>query len=341
MNRVVFVTAFFSVLLFESQAVLTPLHKYTAEPVQLSEVAKLYHDANPKHDIIYFALIIADPATVTNSQNWLGIGIGEPTSGSMLGADIVTAAFEPNAKSTCTLVDRHVPFAAYPIGKTIPNSASVFPLQDHCPDSDWRLISCERDVAKGHMLFEASRPISAVDKQDRTILPGLSAVMFAYGNSFGYHSLRRESVQVVLYDDLELPPLRVDIPNDVEGSFELQATNFSIPEDDDTVYACTSIRAPIGSGGKRMIVAAEPILQSDTRSMVHHFTAYACTGEEYASDTAQTVPCDRGWQQVRGPVGNSRAGCSVLLMACKLTSMNSTFPLPQLFAFQKVPTAFQ
>lgn len=225
MVRSVLLAVSLFVLVCASVADLTPTHNYTAEPVRLSEVAKLYHDANPKDDIVHFALIIDDPAAVTNSRNWLGIGIGEPSSGSMLGADIVTAAFEPNATSTCTLVDRHVPFAAYPIGSTNGGSASVFPFEDDCPDSDWKLVSCGRDVAKGHLLLEVSRPLSAVDNQDRAILPGFSAVMFAYGNSFGYHSSRRQSVQVVLYDDPELPALRVDLPDDVEGSFELVATN--------------------------------------------------------------------------------------------------------------------
>lgn len=41
-----------------------------------------------------FALVVNDSKVIDDGVAWVGIGIGEPTSGSVIGADIVNAQFE-------------------------------------------------------------------------------------------------------------------------------------------------------------------------------------------------------------------------------------------------------
>lgn len=55
-------------------------------------------------------LLLASWSTV--GGGWMGFGFGEPSSGSMLGADLVLASLSDGAVKVS---DTHVPFSAYPL----------------------------------------------------------------------------------------------------------------------------------------------------------------------------------------------------------------------------------
>jgi hypothetical protein len=108
--------------------------KYTQGPVDLGDHAKFWYDIDFKTRIAHLALKITDKASVKDvaSADWLGLGVSEPTSGSMLGADIVTGEFSGGQTDNCTIKDRYVPFAAYPLIDNKNQSPAVYPSEDTC-----------------------------------------------------------------------------------------------------------------------------------------------------------------------------------------------------------------
>lgn len=296
-------------------ASLTPSHTYTRPAVRLNNYSTLYHDANPFANTVHLALIVTDAAAIAaaSAPNWLGIGIGEPSSGSMPGSDILTAHFAANATSTCTIVDRHVPFVASPLSV----SPSVFPFPDACPTPDWTLVRCARDITANSMLLEVSRPLSARDNvQDRRVEPGLITLLTAHGGTFSYHGGNRHSLDIVLYTTPETVHHITDeaaLPDDVDGFEDLRFEDYLIPQQD-TTYAATSFRIPRAPGTSRMIIAVEPLFSSPDHGMVHHYVLYLCAGDEYARLTRGTIDTEK---KPYGPLGNSLANCSTVVYGCK------------------------
>lgn len=183
---------------------LLPSKNYTNGPIKLNSVAQLYFTADLAEQTLSLALRVNSSVLALNSSsNWIGMGISEPTSGSMLGADIVSAKFLPFRLNECTVTDRYVPFFAYPLLKTVPNSPAVFPRADDCQDDgSWVLVGCERDLMAGEIILEVSRPFAAHDTQDRDIVPGFNSFIFAYGGiDFRYHGSARGAASIAFYNE--------------------------------------------------------------------------------------------------------------------------------------------
>lgn len=309
----------FTPLLFSLLHALSPTRSYSHGPVPFDKIASLYYTLSPSGSTISFALVVKDPKIVSNTSrfepNWLGLGVSEPTSGSMLGGDIVTAVFRSDG--SCVFTDRYVPFFAFPLGEPGPGG-SAFPLEDDCQDDgSWRYITCKRD--SDTMLLEVERELEAHDDQDRAIKKedGSSSLIYAYGEFFGYHQDRRGAMQVDLFKEKDGEQSM--LPPDVDGSIEIVATNYTVPDSKETIYACTSKLVNIEGSSGRMIVAAEPVIHADV-DMLHHLVLYLCSGEEYAKQTAKTIECTTGNNSIGGPVGNPRAKCSTLVYGCKLST---------------------
>eukprot|EP00737_Agarophyton_chilense_P000431 gb/GEZJ01000482.1/.p1 GENE.gb/GEZJ01000482.1/~~gb/GEZJ01000482.1/.p1 ORF type:complete len:829 (-),score=96.89 gb/GEZJ01000482.1/:2346-4832(-) len=293
--------------------------KYDFGPIPLSDEANLFYNIETESSTAAFALVVNDSLIGTNSSNWIGIGISEPTSGSMLGADIVTAEFSPGQTTECEMTDRYVPFYAFPLIDSISDAPSAFPLPDDCQnDGSWTLVSCQRIAGKGQMIFEVERSLDAHDDQDRHIPPGPNSVIYAYGSAFAYHGSRRSSTRIILYEEdgtLDAGMDEKPLPDDVDGSIDVIATGYMVPNDKATTYACTSNVIRMEPGEKRMIVAAEPILNATVSAMVHHLTFWLCRGEEYARLTRNTVECTTGDSEIPGPQGSNLAQCATFIYA--------------------------
>lgn len=340
---------------------LTLVQTYSAGPVILSAHATLHHAVDLGRNSVKLGLVFSDATALCGGAAWVGIGIGEPSSGSMLGADIVTAEFPAHAfNNTCVLTDRYVPWDAYP--------ARPYPAPDPCgrtPSSDWTLVSCIRDPTLGVVVLEVVRPITVErgnDVYDRSIVPYDNAFLYAYGDGgvMQYHGgMNRKSTRVTFYTPMpeavsDTFAATVDddrddnhenshsegnvngstgfvVPGDADGFFDLVATDYEVPQGSVT-YACTSTAIPLprGGGGDRMIVAAEAIINTvragddereDFESPVHHFTVYICGGDSYARKTTKTVACNGANTGTSGPLANPKAQCSTFVFGCKLSIM--------------------
>jgi hypothetical protein len=301
---------------------LDPTGKYSQGPVDLGDKAKFWYDVEFKPRIAHLALKITDAASVKDAAktNWLGLGISEPSSGSMLGADIVTGEFAAGQVDSCTIKDRYVPFAAYPLIDNKNQSPAVYPSEDTCQaDDSWKMVRCVRDVKTGEMVLEITRSLDAHDAQDRAIGPNQQSVIYAYGSSFAYHGSSRGSRQVTLYNaqgsvaNAKAVPA---LPADVSAKQNIVASKYQIPSDDDTTYACTSMIADVGPNEKRMVVAVEALLKTTSgKNLVHHLVLHACADSDYFRIFAKTQRC--GYKtDVPGPTG-----CSSVVYACTCTSL--------------------
>lgn len=280
---------------------------YQRGPIPLSPTAHLSWSVDFDKREISFALRVSDDALKNTSSNaWIGIGLGEDVSGGMLGADIFTAEFAPDIMNRCTVKDRHVPFAAYPLKSGI----GPYPVEDSCQsDNSWYLVSCVRE-AKGMLVLEVKRPLKAITNQDRAIAPGEQVMMFAYGGAvFKYHKANRGSSRVVLYQkDDTLPPENVKLvplPIDVEDNFTIRSSNYAVPNA--TTYACKSALLPVPKGKKRYMVAADHVLNSvKGQNMVHHFVVRQCRDTASTRKFLKTKECPEGAGSVAAD------GCSII-----------------------------
>lgn len=295
---------------------------YEHGPIRFDDTASLFFTINTTSRTAYLAVRIQDSDISLSGSNWVGLGVSEPNGGSMLGADIITAQFIQDYNDQCTFVDRHVPFAAYPLQERTPTSPAVFPEEDDCQnDGSWTLNACKRETSTGQIILEVSRSLDAHDTQDRDIPPDYNNIIYAFGTSFSYHSSRRASTRVLLYDDTNdqapIGAAEQPLPDDVDGFVDIFATNYAIPSTKSTIYTCTSQVIPLKKGEKKMIVAVEPILNSTLFESVHHLTLYLCRGKEYAAETSSTIECSISDNGISGPLGNTKAGCTTFLAGCK------------------------
>lgn len=278
-----------AVVLAATAATTAGLQTYAASAELEPSVATLHWTLNDS--AVQFGLVIADAALVTANASalWLGLGIGEPTSGGMLGADIVTAEFGDGGPTACRLVDRHVPSVAYPLGSTAGGGRGAYPEPDDCGTvPSWGLVACEVEPASGSLTLELSRDLAAGDPaQDRPIVPGRNILLYAYGDGFSYHGARRKSVAVDLTatgaaatGDAGLAASG-RLPADATTSQLLTMPDYPIPTNR-TEYACASftldVPPAVASGRRRQLVAAEAVVDRATAggAMVHHFLVFEC-----------------------------------------------------------------
>eukprot|EP01119_Soliformovum_irregulare_P003402 TRINITY_DN138_c0_g2_i2.p1 TRINITY_DN138_c0_g2~~TRINITY_DN138_c0_g2_i2.p1 ORF type:complete len:561 (-),score=133.90 TRINITY_DN138_c0_g2_i2:188-1870(-) len=188
------------------------------------------------------------------TTGWVGFGIGEPTSGSMPGADIVTVSVVNGA---ATITDR------FAIDK-------IEPSVDSC--QDWKLASAQE--TNGRTVVEVYRKLVTNDTtQDRSILPGENRVVFAFGSSdaFAYHGSNRGASALTFYGT---PPPSIDMSDPTLESWFLGSKDFEIPAKV-TTYASTSAVLPFQDGPFH-IIGFEPVINNATAARVHHFVLRFC-----------------------------------------------------------------
>jgi len=269
---------------------------------------------------VRFGLVVTDAAVVNGSAVWVGLGVGEPTSGSMLGADIVTA--EMTGDGACTLTNRHVPSVAIPLDSAVGGDA-IFPVPDEaCAAPAWTLAACAVDAAAGTVTLEVDRPLAAANAaQDRPIVAGRNVLMYAYGDGFGYHGGRRHGTEIDLTSTGRVAVSAGSLaesgllPADVSATQRLSVPAYPVSPNR-TDYGCSSFEIELGPGAAgRQIVAAEPVIDLTTAAgkLVHHFIVLSCERDEVwtafvgGGDCLTTQPRCR--DVVYGYVGRG-GGCS-------------------------------
>lgn len=259
--------------------------KYTAKDELRENIYLLRYGLNETAGMAYFGIELTEAELIRNGRTWVGFGISDPTSGSMLGADVVTAELsgdDDGPEMTCTITDRYVPFVAYPLL----NSPLPFPVSDDCNVSDWKKVNCRRDSLQGVIRFEVERLMTVDNDQDRNVTNGLNRIIYAYGSSLSYHGSSRGAKAIMMRAEKTPDPLP---PGDADGVITIKTNKFNVPSDS-TVYACTGL--VLTDTDERHIVAIEPEIDPASAAHVHHFLLYICGNEDAVQAYDGTGLCD-------------------------------------------------
>jgi len=235
--------------------------------------------------------------SANDSVSWLGFGLGEETTGSMPGADIVTVNFanEPFVE------DRFVPFTSFPYANNDPlNSdkstgtftyrpksgspididitSSLFPVVDSSAlgCADWRFVM--RDESGGCKRAILQRDWSTGDLNDRNMTPGtLQPALWAWGTEqqVSYHGENRGLFGVDFGNapDSQIDPSSIPCSGPSCGTISLSMGNYAIPAQT-TTYACRGFDLRDFIVDNRHAIAFEPVI--DNAARVHHILVHAC-----------------------------------------------------------------
>eukprot|EP00005_Dracoamoeba_jomungandri_P003953 CAMPEP_0174259122 /NCGR_PEP_ID=MMETSP0439-20130205/7994_1 /TAXON_ID=0 /ORGANISM="Stereomyxa ramosa, Strain Chinc5" /LENGTH=662 /DNA_ID=CAMNT_0015342897 /DNA_START=1104 /DNA_END=3094 /DNA_ORIENTATION=+ len=199
-------------------------------------------------------------ALEVNTHGWIGWGFGEPTSGSMPGADIVTVIVPSTGEAI--LEDRW-------------SSAFELPHIDEC--QDYELVSASSVVIEGvkKTVVELKRKLDTGDSQDRVIAEGLTRVIMAWGNdaqtTVTYHSANRAVKSLELIPGAPAP---ITPPGAQTKSYNFP--NITIPPQE-TSYLCSSFQLPQLDAAQ--IISMSPNLNPNTRQYTHHLVVMSCESE--------------------------------------------------------------
>eukprot|EP01088_Endostelium_zonatum_P011575 TRINITY_DN25723_c0_g1_i1.p1 TRINITY_DN25723_c0_g1~~TRINITY_DN25723_c0_g1_i1.p1 ORF type:complete len:550 (+),score=106.64 TRINITY_DN25723_c0_g1_i1:65-1714(+) len=189
------------------------------------------------------------------TMGWIGLGLGEVTSGSMPGSDMVI--IEPNG-SSFTVTDRYA-------------TEFATPDIDDCTQ-DWVFVSGQQ--VNGTTTVEIKRLLQTNDNQDRAIIPGLTRVVYAWGGNnaktIQYHGSSRGSTTVPFIPSNKLPAL----PSTVR-SYSVQMPNVSVPSTV-TNYLCASFELPYNPVADAHIIRIDPLIEPDNVDIAHHMLVFVC-----------------------------------------------------------------
>lgn len=231
-------------------------------------------------------------ALQVETTGWIGFGIGEPTSGSMPGADMALISFDTG---TAVLKDAYATQFAQP-------------TEDTC--QDWRLKGYEQNADV--TVVELERNFDTGDTQDHPILPGSNRVVFAYGlanqPSVTYHQSRRGmneiSFWVVPGSELTLPP------DSQEKTFEINLGGYQVPAQK-TTYVCSAHIIPLPQNASdQHIIQVDPIIDENNVEFAHHMIVHICDNNT-ANSYVNTYFNNPG--ECNSPVGDTTRGCRSLL----------------------------
>lgn len=229
---------------------------------------------------------------------WIGFGISESTTGSMLGADVVTVSPNTDAVSGGTIApgadaqdvvdvtDMFVPWASFPLRE----GTAPFPFRDVC--QSWDVLEADLTAQSQRVVITRSLDANG-DSQDRDIVNGTNRVIYAWGNAsdsaatvMAYHGSRRGATAL----NFATGATTLSLPETANETLSLHLSNYTIPAQV-TTYTCQ--RWDIGEVyGAKDIVAVEPLLDETRQREVHHLLLHSCSqyyGMQYTNNPQECV----------------------------------------------------
>eukprot|EP01120_Amphizonella_sp_Union-15-10_P003465 TRINITY_DN13883_c0_g1_i1.p1 TRINITY_DN13883_c0_g1~~TRINITY_DN13883_c0_g1_i1.p1 ORF type:complete len:538 (+),score=55.78 TRINITY_DN13883_c0_g1_i1:127-1740(+) len=242
-------------------------------------------------------------ALEAKTLGWVGFGLGERTSGSMPGADIVTGTV---INGVASVQDRF-------------SLAYVMPKEDSC--QNWVLISGVEQ--NGKTIIEIKRKFNTQDTQDREIVEGENRIIYAIGSSdtFSYHGTNRGASIINFLNPTESIQIK-NVSADATAVFTMP--NFNVPSKS-TSYICKSFSLPTLTDGH--VVQIDPIIVKypGKADFVHHMLIHVCEPSETKNPAFWDKYQNPG--ECSSPLGDVGTGCISLMWAWAV-GMNSIV-LPQ------------
>ena len=185
-----------------------------------------------------------------NTSHWFGLGFGEPSSGHMKGADLVTISTRGGVLSAS---DRYAGFApSNHVEGTLSGYIGLTAIMDI--RNDWTVESASR--SEGETVVHVSRALDTGDLQDRGVGSGPVRVLWAIGmtDEVSYHHGHRGSTLVrFLPDETHTDGHSPGLP-DHDGQWEIRLSNYTVPRQH-TTYACQSFEF-VTSGDRHVVATA-------------------------------------------------------------------------------------
>jgi hypothetical protein len=239
-----------------------------------------------------------------SGQGFMGLGLAEQASGSMLGADIVTAYVATGETCKAVVEDWHVPFAAFPTkpygGEYVYPNGSGFarvpttPLRPVLDSSnggcgDWEALEGVEEGGCTRVVMR--RRLETQDANDRALTPGApQVVLWAHGatDAVAYHGANRGVLSIDFAKSAPETPLAQVSCADC-FSVDLRVKNFSIPATE-TNYVCQSVEVP--ASGEAHAIAFYPLI--DKTKYVHHILVHSCQNDTYFKQYLKPARCGGG-----------------------------------------------
>ena len=212
------------------------------------------------------------------------VGLGFSPNGGMNGADIVLAWVGDDG--IVHLSDRHA----------VGNHA---PYLDQSQD-----LQLEAGYQNNtHTVIEFSRLWRTCDAEDMELGEDTVRLIWAYSDRdpgdtehLPYHTLLRRGVRSIHLSE----PQQSHPPLDSARTWDIQADNLLLPEDDHTHYWCKIYRAP-DLHRKHHMIGLEPLIQPGHESYVHHMVLYECHIPEDQVEAAGATTADWFQRHVEQP----------------------------------------
>jgi dopamine beta-monooxygenase len=200
----------------------------------------------------YFALTA--PITVSG---WVGLGVGEPNSGSMPGADVAVAMISAPGN---VIIDDYF------------TTDFVQPTRDCARPSDWTLVTSETNVSTTVVEFwRFLRGSSAVEDRPIEDNGQPTKLIFAYGvgTAFAYHGVNRHATSFNLFTVSSRIAAMKARPDTLSVRWGM--TNYQIPSRATTYAYSPCYNAPATSGGAvPAIIGFDTDAQQANAKYIHH-----------------------------------------------------------------------
>jgi hypothetical protein len=198
---------------------------------------------------------------------WFGFGIGEPTSGSMAGADMLIVEVDESAR-TVSISDRYA-------------EGFAIPSVDDC--ADWSIVNAT--LGTDQVYVEVQRRLDTGDSQDRVIRLGeRERVLYAWGSTapLQYHGSTNRGLDMLDFGGSWVDRI-AELRNDPSViAIELR-NNYTITAHE-TVYHDESFfpfdDGMLEPGETYHIVATEHLVEANTKANVHHFVSSLVSGDD-------------------------------------------------------------
>eukprot|EP01059_Diplonema_ambulator_P029499 TRINITY_DN48992_c0_g1_i1.p1 TRINITY_DN48992_c0_g1~~TRINITY_DN48992_c0_g1_i1.p1 ORF type:complete len:541 (+),score=31.70 TRINITY_DN48992_c0_g1_i1:72-1694(+) len=190
------------------------------------------------------------------TKGWVGLGIGEQSSGSMPGADIGVVEGEGGIPG---VRDLHAVVKDEPL--------------DDCLSGGWGFKT--KVASGGWVNITLTKPIRSNDtSQDRDIPPGPTLIIMAMGDTakLTYHGETRTMGTHTFYETATTAP---DEP-EYDLKIDLKVANLTVPTRQ-TTYACASFDLePYIGNTRHHAVKISPAVRTGRGYGVHHLLVFAC-----------------------------------------------------------------
>lgn len=234
------------------------------------------------------------------TRGWIGFGLSEPSTGSMIGSDMLVSEVTGGGVGPRIVRDMYA-------------TEFAWPSEDAC-GQDWELLAYESDVTSTYL--EVARLLDTGDvAQDRAIVPGPMKIVFAWGagNVVSYHSGQVGAHTVSFIEPSPAGTSLVALPGDAYA-VAVAMVEVPVAAGRDYAYYCKSFELPLAAQ-QHHVVQVDLIADPNTAHVLQHLNLYICDNSTALGDNYVLKYAGVGGECSVPALGNPASGCHSLMVA--------------------------